>query len=80
MWKLLHYDHRLQVNDPTMQQHAAEFIAWRLCLTTATLSSEVWVKSFLDVATLAANRADDFAASAATRRFVEWVNDGPAGD
>jgi len=79
MWKLLHYDHRLQVSDPLMQQDAAEFIAWRQCLSADTLSTTAWVKSFLEVAASAANRADDTAAAAATRRFVEWVNDGPAG-
>ncbi len=58
-WRLLHYDHRLQVNDPTMQLQAAEFVAWRRCLSVETLSSDVWVRSFLDVATLAADRADE---------------------
>ena len=39
VWKLLHYDHRLQISDPLMQQDAAEFIAWRQCLSAETLST-----------------------------------------
>ena len=45
MWKLLHYDHQLQVSDPLLQQDAAEFLAWRQCLSPETLSTAVWVKS-----------------------------------
>ena len=29
MWRIIHFDHRLQVDDPRMQIEAAEFIAWR---------------------------------------------------
>ena len=66
MWKLLHYDHRLQISDPLLQQEAAEFIAWRQCLSADALSLTVWVKSSLEVAAEASNRADDSAAAAAT--------------
>jgi len=39
VWKLLHYDHRLQVDDPRMKVAAAEFIAWRSCLSASILES-----------------------------------------
>ena len=51
VWKLLHYDHRLKIDDPRMQLEAAEFIAWRGCLSAAILASPIWTKSFLEVAT-----------------------------
>ena len=78
VWKLLHYDHRLKIDDQRMQLEAAEFIAWRGCLSTSTLSSPVWTKSFLEVADEAARRADLSAATASAKRFEEWIADGRA--
>ena len=78
MWKLLHYDHRLKIDDQRMQLEAAEFVAWRGCLSTSTLSSATWTRSFLEVATEASRRADLSAATAAAKRFEEWIADGRA--
>jgi len=78
VWKLLHYDHRLKVDDPRMQLEAAEFIAWRGCLSAAILESPIWTKSFLEVATEASRRADLSAATASAKRFEEWIADGRA--
>ena len=38
----------------------------------------MWVGSFLQVAAKAADRAEDQAARAATKRFADWIADGPA--
>ena len=78
MWKLLHYDHRLQVEDPRMKVEAAEFIAWRNCLSSIILESPSWTKSFLQVAVESSHRADTSAARAAARRFEDWIADGRA--
>ena len=78
VWKLLYYDHRLQVDDPRLKTEAAEFIAWRSCLSAPILDSPAWTKSFLDVAADASHRADLSAATAAARRFEEWIADGRA--
>ena len=78
VWKLLRYDHRLQVADPLTQQEAAEFVAWKQCLSVDALSLPTWVKAFLEMASVAASRADDTAAAAATKRYIEWVDNGPA--
>ena len=78
MWKLLHYDHQLYVSDPELQEEAAAFRAWRTMCNEDVLSSTEWVGSLLQVAARAAARAEDQAARAATKRFADWVADGPA--
>ena len=78
MWKLLHYDHRLQVDDPQMREEAAAFVAWKGCLSEQALASPAWVKSFLLVADEASNKANARSAVIATKRFETWVTEGPA--
>jgi len=78
VWKLLHYDHRLQIDDSRMKVAAAEFIAWRSCLSASILEHPTWTKSFLEVATEASHRANLRAATDAARRFEEWIADGRA--
>ena len=74
----MNYDHQLNVCDPEMAEEAAAFRTWRYMCNEAVLSSKTWVESFLQVASKAAERADDSAARAATTRFAEWVAEGPA--
>ena len=77
-WKLLHYDHQLNVVDPAMMEEAAAFRAWRALLNEQVLATKPWVQSFLAVAAKEAERAADRAAKAATVRFATWIADGPA--
>ena len=77
-WKLIHYDHQLCVADTDLQEDAAAFRAWRTLCSEEVLKSECWVESLLLVATKAATKTEDQAARAATRRFADWIADGPA--
>ena len=78
VWRLLHYDHRLVIDDPALKEDAAAFSRWRTCLTWATLQQKVWVHTCLDVAVKEAKHVEAKAARLATARFEAWVNDGPA--
>ena len=73
----MHYDHRLQVDDPHMQVEAAEFTAWRQRLSQTTLASPTWVKAFINIASDAASRADRKATALSAERFSVWVKEGP---
>jgi hypothetical protein len=77
-WKLLNYDHQLNVADPAMLGEAAAFRVWRALLNEQVLAAKPWVQSFLAVADKEAERAADRAARAATDRFAKWLADGPA--
>ena len=76
-WKLLHYRHQLLVHDPWLQEDAAAFRAWNSLLTKEMLGSNSWVKALTEVARKATDQAEHKAAADATRRFAEWIQDGP---
>ena len=76
VWKLLHYDHQLNVSDPHLMEEAAAFRSWRAMCNEEVLSSTGWVDSFMQVTTRAAANTEDQAARAATKRFVEWIAGG----
>ena len=78
-WKLLDYKHQLLTHDPALQERVAAFRAWRQLIGPAVLNSPTWVKSFLLVAAKEAEAAETWANAAATKKFAEWVRDGPAG-
>ena len=77
--KLLHYQHDLQVADPSLQQEKISFLAWNGLLTKDMLQNEVVVKSLLEVATSMAEASDNEAALRSTRSFQAWLHEGAGG-
>ena len=78
VWKLLHYRHDLLVHEPLLQEDAAAFRAWNGLITRQMLRSSSWVRALTEVAMKAADLAEHKAAVAATQRFAEWIQEGPA--
>jgi len=78
-WKLLHYRHQLLTHEPALQEQVAAFQAWHQLLSPAVLNSQAWAKSFLHVAAIETEAAELRANIAATKKFADWVSDGPAG-
>ena len=79
-WNLLHYRHNLTVDDPYLQADASSFRAWVRCISDEALSSPMWIKTFLAVATKEAEHASNKAARLATTKFPDWLKDGPPRD
>jgi len=78
MWRLLRYQHDLNVQDPFLVADAGRFIAWQKLLTHSTLSCKPMVEAFLQVAVQSAGNDDGRAAAIAAKRFADWLQEGPA--
>jgi len=77
-WRLLYYQHDLNVQDPYLVSDAGRFIAWQKLLTQSTLSCKPMVEAFLRVAVQSAEHADGRAAAIDAKRFADRLQDGPA--
>ena len=71
-WRLLHYQHDLNVQDPYLVADAGRFIAWQKLLTKSTLSCKPMIEAFLQVAVQSAANDDGRAAAIAAKRFADW--------
>ena len=77
-WKLLFYEHPLEVDDPFLQADAAAFRAWARMVTAEALSNPTWVATFVTVAAREADHASARAARLAAAKFEDWLHEGPA--
>ena len=77
VWRLLHYNHNLVINDPALKDDADAFSRWRSCMAWIPLQQKCWIDAFLQVAIKEAKRAETKAARLAASRFEEWIKDGP---
>ena len=77
VWRLLHYDHQLQIYDPALKDDGEAFTRWRSCLSVVSLQQKVWTRPFLEVAIQESKLAEAKAARLAATRFQEWIKDGP---
>ena len=78
IWKLLFYDHQLQVNDARLTSDAVAFTRWRQCLSWSALQNNTWVQAFRKVATTEASAAELKAGRLAAEKFTSWISEGPA--
>jgi hypothetical protein len=77
-WKLLFYQHPLEVDDPKLQTPKAVLIAWMGMLSDQILRSSFWVEAFGRVAITMAECAERAAGIAATQAFATWLQEGSA--
>ena len=78
IWRLLFYDHRLNVHDEQLKVDAAAFKAWHNTLTTEALESKLWINTFIEAADYASKAADAKGAGISASNFAAWLKDGPA--
>ena len=80
-WKLLFYKHpqpNVSYATPEQLKSMQLFTAWRATITEANTFSVAWLKVFKAMAEKQAEREEEAARVAATVKFADWLQEGPA--